>query len=592
MVTQSMLAVLTRVDQGGFILHPMPSAVIPDIIRESLGVFLTDDPAKPTDGCQVRVLFHQSENSSFSDLGQSYLKAKEDQKSEPFPIIHILFGVDLIHPETDSSVVFPRSARFLDSSIWNYCVWHDEKGNDRYKDRIARALREIHKNWELKLYGLGTTMEYADLNARLSENAFFKGGHHSERVSPFLFHSEFLTRETLESKLGKWKGGENAFCFGHRWRFLLVDDHAGTPLSARWVEEGLPGGPTKLDIILARLRSLSTPEHRLKLAYRKSSASAWEGDIRDYDIAIDCVSNIQELTASLFGEKKKRYDIVLMDYLLGDSEYSYDFFYVLKSLRDILELDNPSNESVLPVVNACEALPIPEKPLPLALEEGVLSIYGTASCRVDAGLKRWILDGIGPMERLYFMYISSFVHAIQERLEEQRLSRADKYWYVGRGACPVNTPEIFLFNLRQLMEKRLSKIVDIGDGGRYNGVSDFVFQLFHFENGARGAVKYQCRSQFPKLLKLKDIFANLARDVKADETGLDSFNSTLLDSVFKDRHNYTPEFWEHLQHLCYLVSFGTERQWPELWEEFLFVHSALDENALTALKNYINGIVR
>ena len=33
---------------------------------------------------------------------------------------------------------------------------------------------------------------------------------------------------------------------------------------------------------------------------------------------------------------------------------------------------------------------------------------------------------------------------------------------------------------------------------------------------------------------------------------------------------------EHLTHLVHLTAFGTARQWPEMWEEYLFFKNQFD----------------
>ena len=72
--------------------------------------------------------------------------------------------------------------------------------------------------------------------------------------------------------------------------------------------------------------------------------------------------------------------------------------------------------------------------------------------------------------------------------------------------------------------------------------------------------------------------------------GLDARGSILLNSIFEDWTLYTPAFWEHLQHLCYLIGFGTGRQWPEWWEEFLFIQPVLNGKPVeTRIKEYIIG---
>lgn len=584
-------------------IHPIEEgATVPDFVTQWLKDYWDNAPrpSADQDACVFRIVYHEYLPNSFGDWAQEFLESGEDG-AEQLPMLHILSGVDL-NPDMYTPVEFPRSARILDSSVWNYCVWNDdgEEGFNSANVRLSRAVKEIYRNWQLKLYQLGSTAEYADLNARLAKNAYFKGGHHSEVISPFLFHSEYLTRKALKERLEK-----DTFCLGHKWRFLLVDDHAGEPLSKRGTDQPLPGGKNKLEIIVDRLQSLADEDHSVKVAWR-APGGCWNNE-NDYDIAIDSVCTVPDLVERLFGPDRKRYDIILLDYLLKASNsrnsaasYCYDFFYVLKSLRDIIEEKNLSEDTLNSIVARCEARDIDRKK-GLAIEDGLLWIYGKVAYSVSDlnALQRWIKEGIGPKRRLYFMYISSFVHAIQERLEEQRISRAEKYWYIGRGACPVNTPEVFLFNLHLIMEKRYRKIIEKDEGGEFSSVPGFLLRIFDKDfSAARANVKTDCRSLFPELLRLKSVFEDLPLDLfpDAQEKGIEAPGSVLLGSIFKDWKVYSSDFWEHLQHLCYLISFGTVRQWPEWWEEYLFIRPVLEKTEqgkgiAGKIQEYIIGFV-
>ena len=74
--------------------------------------------------------------------------------------------------------------------------------------------------------------------------------------------------------------------------------------------------------------------------------------------------------------------------------------------------------------------------------------------------------------------------------------------------------------------------------------------------------------------------------------------SLLVQSAFQYVHLFSGAFFEHLQHLVYLIAFGTIRQWTELWEEYIFIRKTLTQyDELTngdigtrineAIRNYI-----
>ena len=74
---------------------------------------------------------------------------------------------------------------------------------------------------------------------------------------------------------------------------------------------------------------------------------------------------------------------------------------------------------------------------------------------------------------------------------------------------------------------------------------------------------------------------------------LDCRSSRLICSTFHDILYYGNSFWEHLQHLIYLIAYGTIRQWTEMWEEYTFIKPRLmlndekGEKVCKAIEEYI-----
>lgn len=477
----------------------------------------------------VRIVQWQTED--FFDkctLIQEYLKATN---SELLPVIHIL--ADTILPDTDLlNSHLPRYAKLMDSSIWNYCIWGDDFNNDTALQRTKRAIDCIWHNWEKGYYMTAQAVEYADLNARISQQSYIVG-QHERAVVPFIFHSEYYTwKRHIEPK------DADTFCHNYQWRFLLLDDFAIKSLNRYRKTDQKTSHPdllpTKLDIVLDRLLSVKG----MRVMYKKTETDKWSavGDASEnnFHIAIECVTCIDDLLERI---GSKRYDVILLDYLLGEKgvgrEYSYELFKELEERKDTLK--------------------------------------------------------IGPDNCLYFIFISSFVHAIQERLEEQHISRNDEKWFIGRGACPLNTPEIFLYNLHRCMEKKIMAMRHI------DKVPDLLNGLFKSAANNSADFVENCRSKFVELLNFIMSLDRLRRNDLSGTGGLDGTNSVLAASMLK-KGIPEPDFWEHLQHLCYMISFEPESRWPEWWEEYLFVRERLqkfgsqDTNSAACLKSFITGI--
>ena len=64
------------------------------------------------------------------------------------------------------------------------------------------------------------------------------------------------------------------------------------------------------------------------------------------------------------------------------------------------------------------------------------------------------------------------------------------------------------------------------------------------------------------LLTLRATYDKLKYDVKPADNA-----SPLISHMFPDIEKIDNTFWEHLFHLVYLTAYGTNRQWPEMWEE-------------------------
>lgn len=492
-----------------------------------------------------------------------FLMDKMYEKCGFLPVIHIT-ETDIFNEEEQLHYV-PRFKKFLDSSIWHYYIpIHKIDKEHRewcYKDfnvMLKQCLNDIVRNYKLGLYRLNIAREYIELNNRLLSNSFLINKTHGQHVSPFIFHSESEFKRILDTeRIRRYK------YTNQKWRILLVDDCANVSLS----EDNKTGNSDeaiqayelaktgKLKIIIEDIRLTpkldivwccpSSSELKNIDAFNNYSICTDKNDTfprpvslrwnycnedsRDFNIAIVCARSIHD---ALILIKYLKFDLILLDYLLGDHpkearrEYSYE---LLKEIERNLSRNEQSY---------------------------------------------WI----GPQNRFYFMHISAFVPAISERLQEQGLIRDTPYWHIARGACPTNTPYLFLYYLYRLMEKRYNEM----SLGKESGMSghtlvDFLNNIFDDDFKK---VKYRASKYFNTLLNLRNKYDIMKHDVYDEDSNLDWLHkrgSLLVYSLFPDIKCYSNAFWEHMQQLIYLVAFGTVRQWPEMWEEYVFVRDRLKE---------------
>lgn len=442
---------------------------------------------------------------------------------------------------------------FLDSSIWFYA--YDEK------EPLDIINQQIEKN--RKRYWLNAAKEYRELNNRLLTNAKINGDH-GDFVCPFLFHSEQELKKKIVDEESHIKQ-----LLQYKWRILLVDDYSKIPMSPVWcskdddeedtkeakkkVQELLnPTNdklPTKLDIVLEELGDLFGKE-----------AITTDCKNENAKIYIDCASTIKEAQNKL---KEKKYEIILLDYLLGEKGAGREYGYEL--LKGIWYKENEKN--------------IEEEKL-----EELKEIYN-----------EYVFDyKKGPDNRFYFMFISAFTTAVSERLLTQGWARNEDYWYIGEGACPINTPYLFQYRLLHIMEKRMKKMgifilsKTANDDFKASKIyEDVIAKIFPEDKDKNkgGNIRKYANDKFQDVLSLLYHYKNLLVDTQITANIFETKESVLATDFVKKNPNLGG-LLEHLTQLVYLTAFGTVRQWPEMWEEYQFIKAIIGQ-PIGAIEEYI-----
>lgn len=442
----------------------------------------------------------------------------------PKPIIHLC---DCSLQQANS---YYRYASIMDSSIWNYFI---EIELDKNKGvvtinnpcRFKRVLEAVVKDSQRKLYELSVAKEYAEFHARMTSQAYFRNftGAHAEHVSPYIFHSEdkvkrLIIKEIIDTEVIK------RIC-EHKWRILLVDDKSITKLSPFTGEQG--NNEEQLD------NKIKILKHRLTDLFN-------EFEIKNFTIACDSfdgngilIDYVESHNGAIERLKEKKYDIILLDYLLdkengGNRHYGYE---VLDSIRT--EIDIIKNR--------------------------------------DASDYK-----IGPCNRFFFMFISAYTSAVHDRLLAEGLNLSEPYWHISLGACPTNTPQLFLYNMLKLMEKRMR------DSGMLTLSASKIRELVNdiFKDGGEGgdSVRKRANENYEKVLSLHYHYRRIMKDVAIPKANsvFDTEGSVLMTDFVQERPNLGG-LLEHLTHLVYITAFGTIRQWPEMWEEHLYFKALFND---------------
>ena len=612
----------------------------------------------------IRIVVHSAKDicagqasspSKLVTFGQDFfinegIRPTGDIRSRVMPIVHVTLVsgfVEALYGSLENSAklasYIPRSYQIMDSSIWNKIVPFDK--NEKYKvggfEGLYDAVKEIEGNYKHGLYDLEVAREYANLNARLAKQAFLSGSHASG-VSPFIFHSESAIAKLIEKEFSPSDNGASKEMSTiqsiekQNWRILLVDDKSEDALAPKEL------GVTKLTIIERLLKDLFKNAHVDSKQYGANDESVRENIKQTKEankdqkgkILVEYVETIEGAEKAL---KSKKYDIILLDYLLEREgrgrQYGYELLENIYNFLDAKKtFAESSRESVMNDVQETGATPKSKYESYLVREAEELeklgdgkeeentrkeirlykeckNIISANSDKINSEIAKEIKNRlrsenrgcaekiygilknyfeknkyqIGPHDKLFFMFISAYTTAVYERLLAEGLNRNEKYWYIGEGACPTNTPELFKYRLLHIMDRRLDQtgIKRLS----YENILTVVKKIYKGEktHGNKrehiAFVRSNANRAYHEILGFHYDYFLLKKDEEA---------SVLVASFLKGKEHFGAML-EHLLQLVHLTAFGTVRQWPEIWEECQFLMRTIDDNnnEIRSLKNEI-----
>lgn len=478
-------------------------------------------------------------------------------------------------------------ALYLDSSIWIRYA-QDEDTIETIKDFFA----DCHKKDDI--YKTANAKEVKEFRARLAKNSFLKpfdGGHYGD-VTPFVFHSEtemsefiyenrensnkeIIENSSLKARLSEY--ANKTIDSKLDWRLLIVDDNAYQDDN----NSGVQGKVNKCNTIANVLKD----DFYLKCENSGSDSPKcihckdWieefnkipkKGKQYCLTINIECATDTKEAIVKL---KKRRFDLILLDYLLGKDKdkNSRDYGTVLlqdlkRQYEDNILIKNRLSEDDLQ-----------------ALEE--------------------YIKAKGPFGKFWIFFISAFSNAISEKMLSNGMHYNTEYWNVARGACPTTCPELFRYNLLSLMERQLKYITEVEEDDEKLKITTLIDYLTYLFDDL-GDVRIRAIDNFNSLLHLRSRYDRLKNDYYMGGKELGKIakenGSPLVQALFPDMDCYSNAFWEHTQHLVYLIAFGNILQWNEMWDEYIFIKENLksaekatnkqNEKLHEKIEKYIIGI--
>ncbi|MEY3243584.1 MAG: hypothetical protein RIR11_5023 [Bacteroidota bacterium] len=338
----------------------------------------------------------ESENKKFHPIitigGKDFLSMYEESPNLDFETDEKPYWQDSRRGELEKyELQLDPRIKFLDSSIWHRYV----PNNDVFEENFKHVLNKIITYSNLRLYCSLAALSTREFQYRMLENSVIAqyGDHgHHEAVTPFKFHSETMMEQKVHKFIKFFEAGRNKTSLMKlQWNMLLVDDYSEENIST--IDKSAP--KNKKEIIEQWLNDFNG--EIIKFLNINASTNG-----KDKIIS----KGIQHL-------KDQTFDIILLDYLIGDSE-----------IENSVGLKAYGHEFLLEIATS------PER----------------------KKFKR------GPFGRYWVFPISSFPFAFTDKLKQLNIDGSNERWYIAGGGDPICTPELFRLNFFRLLMRQISEV--------------------------------------------------------------------------------------------------------------------------------------
>lgn len=307
--------------------------------------------------------------------------------------------------------------KFLDSGIWHRYV-PEQPSEGTFASVFEETLSDIKSYWDLGLYYTVPAVSSLDLHLRMLCHSYigtFGEGGHSTVVTPFKFHSERFFKRRLQDEsdffLRPW--GDDCLAEILCWRCLAVDDNADEVLST--INDSHYRDRVKVKKSLLIRRPLDQL-YRAIIENRKN-ADANEKNVKKEAVTLKSLQkqfkivtpkNKKGVVDQCIGLlHKQSFDILFLDYLLGEQPSSTHREYGHAFLLNLIQRRNDTN------------------------------------IRRDFMGRHWIFP------------ISSFPFALSDKLIQLGIGHSQPVWHLSTGGDPVSSPYLYAFYLLRFMKERV-----------------------------------------------------------------------------------------------------------------------------------------
>ena len=113
------------------------------------------------------------------------------------------------------------------------------------------------------------------------------------------------------------------------------------------------------------------------------------------------------------------------------------------------------------------------------------------------------------------------------------------------------------------------------------GICDVVCDIYDGTNGEDydKSVRYRANKHYQKVLDMHYLYRKMLKDVQfppGNKNSIFDTEGSVLITNFISKDINLGGLLEHLTQLVHLTAFGTVRQWPEMWEEYIYFKSQFD----------------
>lgn len=374
--------------------------------------------------------FFENLNNSFQPIIQP----------SPLPFIIISNNSKNIIYQHFNSLIF-------NSSIWIWFI--DMNGLKSDIDIIKKSIQ-----FNISNYSKSNAKEFIDYNLRLQNQNYLENSEkgHSFNVTPHIYSDELEKRKETKifddlSSFFRMVEGKKLVA-GLKMRILLIDDKINKECKAELVREILE---LKFEINEDKVKEEKefqnqvcwyTPNEQEKSPiiiekvkhYSKNKTHQIIKNLSKEKIQIIAVKSLK-LARELLSDDRVRFDLVMMDYLLDSKT---------KRINDI---DEREYATEFWGDGSEKFFEFSEKGKNDSKYNDLIITY------------KKIKENRGPLHKLWIFPITAFNQTFIDDLRNKGVRLIDYYWYLSRGADPINTPYLFIYTLNKFLQLQLQQAV-------------------------------------------------------------------------------------------------------------------------------------